>query len=53
MRVENIEYQSVDPRQPTKHMLDLYLPEEGDKGVLPPLIVWVHGGAWVHRNKGT
>ena len=30
-------------------LLDLYLPEKGDKPL--PLIVWIHGGAWMAGSK--
>ena len=30
-------------------LLDLYLPEKGDQPL--PLIIWVHGGAWMAGNK--
>ncbi len=30
-------------------LLDLYLPEKGDKPV--PLIIWIHGGAWMGGSK--
>ena len=29
--------------------LDLYLPEKGDKPL--PLIIWIHGGAWMAGSK--
>ena len=30
-------------------LLDVYLPEKGDKPL--PLIIWIHGGAWVAGSK--
>jgi acetyl esterase/lipase len=30
-------------------LLDLYLPEQGDKPL--PLIIWIHGGAWMAGSK--
>ena len=30
-------------------LLDLYLPEKGDKPL--PLIIWIHGGAWLGGSK--
>ena len=30
-------------------LLDLYLPEKGDKPL--PLIIWIHGGAWMAGSK--
>ncbi|GAB4024015.1 alpha/beta fold hydrolase [Spirosoma koreense] len=32
-----------------KHQLDLYLPAKA--GANPPLVVWVHGGAWMQNDK--
>lgn len=32
-----------------KHLLDIYLPP-GAKGNVP-LVIWVHGGAWMHNDK--
>lgn len=42
----NIPYASDTLR---KHLLDIYLPPNA--GVNTPLIVWVHGGAWMLNNK--
>jgi len=32
-----------------KHLLDLYIPRQAKGNV--PLIIWVHGGGWMHNNK--
>ena len=32
-----------------KHLLDIYLPAK--TGTNPPLVVWVHGGAWMQNDK--
>jgi acetyl esterase/lipase len=32
-----------------KHLLDLYLPANGTSST--PLVIWVHGGAWMHGDK--
>lgn len=34
-----------------RQKLDLYLPKEPDANAKRPLIVWVHGGAWLGGNK--
>jgi acetyl esterase/lipase len=34
-----------------RQRLDLYLPKEADPSGKRPLIVWVHGGAWLGGNK--
>jgi acetyl esterase/lipase len=31
-----------------KHLLDIYLPEKGNEF---PLLIWVHGGAWMKNDK--
>jgi acetyl esterase/lipase len=42
----NIPYANDTSR---KHLLDIYLPAE--KGIKRPLVVWIHGGAWMLNNK--
>jgi acetyl esterase/lipase len=32
-----------------KHLLDIYLPPKADKNL--PLVVWIHGGAWMMNDK--
>jgi acetyl esterase/lipase len=32
-----------------KHLLDIYLPPDAKKSL--PLIVWIHGGAWMLNDK--
>jgi acetyl esterase/lipase len=32
-----------------KHLLDIYLPPEAKANT--PLVIWVHGGAWMHGDK--
>ncbi len=32
-----------------KHLLDVYLPAGGKSNL--PLVIWVHGGAWMHGDK--
>jgi acetyl esterase/lipase len=44
-RVNDIQYAEVDGH---RLLLDLYLPTSAKK---PPLIVWVHGGAWRRGSK--
>lgn len=44
-RIDNIQYAEVDGH---RLLLDLYLPTEADR---PPLVVWVHGGAWRSGSK--
>ncbi len=44
-RLTDIQYAEVDGH---KLLLDLYLPDDVDR---PPLIVWVHGGAWRRGSK--
>ena len=44
-RINDIRYAEVDGHE---LLLDLYLPEEVK---LPPLVVWVHGGAWRSGSK--
>lgn len=43
---ENISYANDTLK---KHLLDIYLPANA-KGTLP-LVIWVHGGAWMHGDK--
>jgi acetyl esterase/lipase len=43
---ENINYAGDTIR---KHLLDIYLPPATSS--LPPLIIWVHGGAWMLNDK--
>jgi acetyl esterase/lipase len=45
-RLKNVEYGRAGD---TKLLLDLYLPEEVEKPV--PVVLWVHGGAWVSGSK--
>ena len=35
-----------------RQKLDLYLPQQGEGSAALPLIVWVHGGAWLRANAG-
>lgn len=43
---ENIAYAAdTDP----KHLLDIYLPANAGAGM--PLVIWVHGGAWLSNDK--
>jgi acetyl esterase/lipase len=43
---ENINYANdADP----KHLLDIYLPLGNKKNL--PLVVWIHGGAWMMNDK--
>lgn len=44
-RVNDIQYAQVDGH---KLLLDLYLPTQVTN---PPLVVWVHGGAWRHGSR--
>jgi acetyl esterase/lipase len=44
--LRNLEYGRVGDRA---MLLDLYLPEESEK--LRPLIIWIHGGAWMAGSK--
>ena len=44
--LKNLEYGKAGGRA---MLLDLYLPEKGDKPM--PLIIWVHGGAWLAGSK--
>ena len=41
--LRDVEYAKIDEHSLT---LDLYLPADPVTEQLPPLIVWVHGGAW-------
>ena len=34
-----------------RQKLDLYLPKDTDESDRPPLIVWIHGGAWLGGSK--
>ena len=43
--LRDLEYASIDGNS---LRLDLYLPE---KGLNPPLFVWIHGGGWTHGDK--
>jgi len=45
VKTADIRYAVIDGRQLG---LDLYMPNEVDN---PPLLVWVHGGRWLHRTK--
>ena len=36
-----------------RQKLDLYLPQQGEGSAALPLIVWVHGGAWLGGNKNS
>jgi acetyl esterase/lipase len=36
-----------------RQKLDLYLPPQGEGSAPLPLIVWVHGGAWLEGNKNS
>jgi acetyl esterase/lipase len=44
--LKDLEYGKVDGRA---MRLDLYLPEKADKPL--PLIIWIHGGAWLAGSK--
>jgi acetyl esterase/lipase len=44
--LKDLEYGKVSGRA---MLLDLYLPEKGDKPL--PLIIWIHGGAWMAGSK--
>ena len=46
--VRNLRYVTGEDAHPTKHLLDLYLPlpVPGENGTKPPLVMFVHGGAW-------
>ncbi len=44
--LKNLEYGRASSRA---MLLDLYLPEKGDKPM--PLIIWIHGGAWLAGSK--
>lgn len=44
--IKNVEYAKVDDQS---LLLDIYLPEKGARPL--PVIVWVHGGAWVSGSK--
>jgi acetyl esterase/lipase len=44
--VRDLEYGKASGRA---MLLDLYLPEKGDKPL--PLIIWIHGGAWMAGSK--
>lgn len=46
--VKDVAYYSGADQHKTKHKLDLYLPK-GAKGF--PVVLFVHGGAWVHGDK--
>ncbi|WP_276374183.1 alpha/beta hydrolase [Chryseolinea sp. H1M3-3] len=43
---QNIPYASDTVK---KHLLDVYLPAGGGSNF--PLVIWVHGGAWMHGDK--
>jgi acetyl esterase/lipase len=46
----NVPYAGTDdPRQ----MLDLYLPKDPDAMKRTPVVVWIHGGAWLGGNKNS
>ena len=47
--IEDVSYRSSDQgAEPDRHTFDLYLPQTGrDK---PPLLVFVHGGFWIHSD---
>ena len=54
--VRDLPYVTGEAAHPTKHRLDLYLPVsvesgpaasgQGEAGTKPPLVMFVHGGAW-------
>ena len=44
-RINDIQYAEADGH---RLLLDLYLPEQVDR---PPLVVWIHGGAWRRGSK--
>lgn len=46
--IRNVAYYDGPGAHPTRHRLDLYLPK-GAKGF--PVLVWIHGGAWVKGDK--
>jgi acetyl esterase/lipase len=46
--LRNLEYV---PGGHERQKLDLYLPPQGEGAAALPLIVWVHGGAWLGGNK--
>ena len=46
LRTNDIEYASVDGKP---LLLDLYLPSA--RSAAPPLLVWIHGGAWENGSK--
>jgi len=46
-RIKDISYANNDERQ----QLDLYLPKKNTSGQLAPLLIQIHGGAWVTSSK--
>ena len=47
--IKDVVYHDGPDQHPTKHKLDLYLPK-GPKDF--PVLFFVHGGSWVHGDKG-
>jgi len=49
----SVEKDIVYKKSPTPnfHSLDLYLPQQENGGALPPLLIYIHGGLWVDRDK--
>lgn len=45
-RISDIEYATVDDKS---MLLDIYLPEKAGQSL--PVVVWIHGGAWLSGNK--
>src|SRR5436190_19739041 len=44
--VPNLQYVTGDAADDARHRLDLYLPRLPEGSSKPPLVVFVHGGAW-------
>lgn len=44
--IENVPYANDTLK---KHLLDIYLPEKAKANT--PLVIWIHGGAWMLNNK--
>lgn len=46
--LKEIAYAPAEPESSAGHLLDLYLPEEGEQP--NPLVIWTHGSAWLGEN---
>ena len=50
-QILNVPYQNVGGVNPNFHSLDIYMPAVADPCQGVPIVIWVHGGAWMVGDK--